>query len=106
MKITENKKSRTLVNIVGVPTLLFVIWQGGHWFAGLFMVLIVLGALELSDLARQQKGNPLTYLLIAGLLILILSQLYDNIVNPTFILMFICLLSLCIEIFRSEKSHY
>jgi phosphatidate cytidylyltransferase len=104
MKITENKKSRTLVNLIGVPALLFVIWHGGYWFAGLFTLLIVLGALELSDLARQQKGNPLTYLLMTGLLCLILSQFYEDVINPTFILMLVCILSLCIEIFRSEEK--
>jgi len=102
MTITENKKSRTLVNLIGVPSLLFVMWQGGYWFVGLFTVLILLGALELSDLARQQKGNPLTYLLTAGLLGLISVQLYDGAIDQISILMLVGLLSLGIEIFRGE----
>ena len=102
MTITENKKSRTLVNLIGVPSLLFVMWQGGYWFVGLFTILILLGALELSDLARQQKGNPLTYLLTAGLLGLISVQLYDGAIDQISILMLVGLLSLGIEIFRGE----
>ena len=99
MAITENKKSRTLVNLIGVPTLLFVMWQGGYWFTGLFTILILLGALELSDLARQQKGNPLTWLLMIGILGLISGSVY---VDRISILMVIGLFSLCIEIFRGE----
>jgi CDP-diglyceride synthetase len=87
MAITENKKSRTLVNLIGVPSLLFVMWQGGYWFVGLFTILILLGALELSDLARQQKGNPLTYLLTTGLLGLILVQFSDGTIDQISILM-------------------
>jgi len=104
MAITENKKSRTLVNLIGVPSLLFVMWQGGYWFVGLFTILILLGALELSDLARQQKGNPLTYLLTTGLLGLILVQLYDGTIDQISILMLVGLLSLSIEIFRGEDK--
>ncbi len=104
MTITENKKSRTLVNLIGVPLLLFVMWQGGYWFVVLFTILILLGALELSDLARQQKGNPLTYLLTAGLLGLISVQLYDGAIDQISILILIGLLSLGIEIFRGEDK--
>ena len=104
MAITENRKSRTFVNLIGVPSLLFVIWQGGYWFVGLFTILILLGALELSDLARQQKGNPLTYLLTAGLLGLISSHLYGGAIDRISILMLVGLLSLGIEIFRGEDK--
>ena len=104
MAITENKKSRTLVNLIGVPSLLFVRWQGGYWFVGLFTAMILLAALELSDLARQQKGNPLTYLLMAGLLGLVSAQLCDGAIDERSILILVGLLSLCIEIFRGEAK--
>ena len=104
MAITENKKSRTLVNLIGVPALLFVMWQGGYWFTGLFTVLILLGALELSDLARQQKGNPLTWLLMIGILGLISANVYVGVLDRISILMVVGLFSLCIEIFRGEAK--
>ena len=104
MAITENKKSRTLVNLIGVPSLLFVMWQGGYWFIGLFTALILLAALELSDLVRQQKGNPLTYLLMAGLIGLIFAQLCEGTIDQISILILVGLLSLCVEIFRGEDK--
>ena len=104
MAITENKKSRTLVNLIGVPSLLFVMWQGGYWFIGLFTALILLAALELSDLVRQQKGNPLTYLLMAGLIGLISAQLCEGAIDQISILILVGLLSLCVEIFRGEDK--
>ena len=104
MAITENKKSRTLVNLIGVPSLLFVMWQGGYWFIGVFTALILLAALELSDLVRQQKGNPLTYLLMAGLIGLISAQLCEGAINQISILILVGLLSLCVEIFRGEDK--
>jgi len=104
MAITENKKSRTLVNLIGVPALLFVMWQGGYWFTGLVTVLILLGALELSDLARQQKGNPLTWLLMIGILGLISANVYVGVLDRISILMVVGLFSLCIEIFRGEAK--
>ena len=104
MAITENKKSRTLVNLIGVPSLLFVMWQGGYWFIGVFTALILLAALELSDLVRQQKGNPLTYLLMAGLIGLIFAQLCEGTIDQISILILVGLLSLCVEIFRGEDK--
>ncbi len=104
MAITENKKSRTLVNLIGVPSLLFVMWQGGYWFIGVFTALILLAALELSDLVRQQKGNPLTYLLMAGLIGLIFAQLCEGAIDQISILILVGLLSLCVEIFRGEDK--
>ena len=104
MAITENKKSRTLVNLIGVPSLLFVMWQGGYWFVGLFTALILLSALELSDLARQQKGNPLTWLLMIGIMGLISANLCDGAVDKISVLMGVGLLSLCIEMFRGEDK--
>ena len=104
MAITENKKSRTLVNLIGVPSLLFVMWQGGYWFIGVFTALILLAALELSDLVRQQKGNPLTYLLMAGLIGLISTQLCEGAIDQISILILVGLLSLCVEIFRGEDK--
>ena len=104
MAITENKKSRTLVNLIGVPSLLFVMWQGGYWFIGVFTALILLAALELSDLVRQQKGNPLTYLLMAGLIGLISVQLCEGAIDQISILILVGLLSLCVEIFRGEDK--
>ena len=104
MQITENSQSRTLVNLIGIPLLLFVIWQGGYWYTGLFTVIILLGALELSNLAQQQKGNPLTLLLIMGLLGLVSAQLCDGTIDQITILMLVGLLSLSIEIFRGEDK--
>jgi len=104
MTITVNKNSRTLVNLIGIPSLLFSMWQGGYWFVGLITALILLGALELSKLARQQKGNPLTWLLMIGILCLISASLCEGAIDKITVLIIVALLSLGIEIFRGEEK--
>jgi len=106
MAITENKQSRTLVNLIGVPLLLFAVWKGGYWFIGPFTALILLGALELSDLARKQNGAPLTWLLMIGIMGLISVNLSDGAVDKNSVLMGVGLLSLCIEIFRGKDKPF
>ncbi len=104
MAITENKKSRTLVNLIGVPSLLFVIWQGGFWFAGLFTALILLGGIELADLAKQHGGNPLKWLLLLGIFSLIYADVSNVPQLKVPLLISIGLCSLFFEIFRGEKK--
>jgi len=106
MAITENKKSRTLVNLIGIPSFLFVIWQGGYWFVGVITILILLGALELSNLAREQKGNPSTILLMFGLLGIVSANLGEGPIDKISVLMIVGLLSLGIEIFRREEKPF
>ena len=81
MAVTQNKKSRTLVNIIGIPSLLFVIWQGSYWFLGLFVILILVAALELVNLSKKQKSNPNVILLLCGLFLLLSSQIFKQLVT-------------------------
>jgi len=104
MAITENKKSRSLVNLIGVPSLLFVMWQGSYWFLGLFTCILLLAAIELSNLARQQGGNPHTYLLSIGLLGILSTYIFSWMPSPHTWIFIIGLMSLFTEVFRGEDK--
>ena len=102
--LKENKKSRTLVNIIGVPFLLFIIWKGSFWFAVPISLLILLSTLELLSLSKIQQAEPIPYLLPVGIILLILNITSIISIDKTSILILICLLTLIIEIFRDKKK--
>ena len=102
--LKENKKSRTLVNIIGVPFLLFIIWKGSFWFTVPISLLILLSTLELLSLSKIQQAEPIPYLLPAGIILLILNITSIISIDKISILILICLLTLIIEIFRDKKK--
>ena len=61
---------RIVTSAVALPILLFVVWQGGWWFAALVALAAGLGAWELSRMAEgwgQRPVIPLAIVLSAGL---------------------------------------
>ena len=102
--LKENKKSRTLVNIIGVPFLLFIIWKGSFWFTVPISLLILLSTLELLSLSKIQQAEPIPYLLPVGIILLILNITSIISIDKISILILICLLTLIIEIFRDKKK--
>ncbi len=66
----KNLLVRITVAVIGIPLLLAIAWQGGTLFLGFVILLIILGLLEFSKLARAQNISPPTFLLIlCGILI-------------------------------------
>ena len=55
---------RILTAAVALPPLLFVVWQGGAWFAALITLAAALGAWELSRMAEGWGQRPLMSLAI------------------------------------------
>ena len=63
-----NKTSRTLVNIIGIPSLLFIIYYGEPLFLLLIGSVMLIGASELLSLSRIKGANPFGLILYLGLL--------------------------------------
>ena len=79
-----NKTSRTLVNVIGIPSLLFIICYGESLFLLLIGAVMLIGASELLSLSRVKEANPFSIILYVGLsVICILHYLHitDNILE-------------------------
>ena len=49
------KKSRTLINIIGLPLILFLVYQGGFLFKCFIYIVSILAIKELSNLTRNKN---------------------------------------------------
>ncbi len=105
--MTDNLRRRMLVNVLGIPGGLALIYIGGIYFAG-FMTIVMLYALfEYYALQRHKGVYPQTWL--GWLLTLVIGYVYytqPHIEFPIVIsyLSFFILVALFIELFRN-KSH-
>ncbi len=73
---------RILTSVVALPLLLFIVWQGGPWFAVLIGLAAGLGAWELSRMAESWGQRPVTP--IAVVLATALAVSYYFIPGPKF----------------------
>ncbi|MBS82552.1 MAG: hypothetical protein CMD65_00260 [Gammaproteobacteria bacterium] len=71
-----NNKSRTLINIIGLPLIISSILLGGYYFGVFIFLVIILGTKEYIDLLNKHSINPSSRLLYFGQLILILLSLF------------------------------
>ena len=106
--MTQNKsKSRTLVNVIGIPCLLGVIWSGGVIFSLFVGIVMSIGAFELCSLSRtDKKSKPLFSILLIGVIgICILYSCCGNYFNyQMYWIIAVVIASMILEIFRKEKS--
>ena len=72
----KNNKSRTLINIIGLPLFISSILLGGYYFGVFIFLVIILGTKEYLDLLNKHSINPSSRLLYFGQLILILLSLF------------------------------
>ena len=63
----KNKTSRTLVNVIGIPSLLYIIYAGGELFILLLASIMLIGAFELISLSKIKKADPFDWILYGGL---------------------------------------
>ena len=73
--MTADKSSRTLVNLIGIPSLLVIIFVGDSFnnlpiFSVFIGIVLYLGAREISTIVEGKKGKPAISLLLFFLVIL------------------------------------
>ena len=73
--MTADKSSRTLVNLIGIPSLLAIIFVGDSFnnlpiFSVFIGIVLYLGAREISTIVEGKKGKPAISLLLFFLVIL------------------------------------
>ena len=73
-----NKTSRTLVNAIGIPSLLFIIYSGNILFLLLIGGVMLIGATELVSLSKKKDADPFTPTLNQGVLGIGLLYYFDK----------------------------
>jgi len=101
--MTKKKTDRTLVNLLGIPGILLLLWLGGVYFALFVTVVMILSLNEFYSINRPRDIHPLYTI---GWIAVILSTGYyyytPDITNTQLIgiLMAIVLIVLVVETFR------
>tara|TARA_B100000519_G_scaffold192116_1_gene193212 strand:- start:403 stop:1218 length:816 start_codon:yes stop_codon:yes gene_type:complete len=101
-----NKTSRTLVNVIGIPSLLFIIYSGGILFLFLFLVIMFIGSTELVSLSKKKGADLFSPTLNQGVLGIGLLYYFDMIDHILPFIMIIMIGVMIIEVFRSSKSPF
>ena len=73
--MAKNNSSRTLVNLLGIPTLLAIIYLGDSFsnipvFSVFIGIILILGTLEISTLSKSKNGQPVISVLLLFLALL------------------------------------
>jgi phosphatidate cytidylyltransferase len=109
--MAKNNSSRTLVNLLGIPTLLAIIYLGDSFsnipvFSVFIGIILILGALEISTLSKSKNEQP-----VISVLLLFLALLQFNRIPgvhweiPIHILMIgLALTTMILEIFRKKET--
>ena len=109
-----NKNSRILVNVIGIPLIIFSIYVGGLFFNLLVSIIILLGTKEFINLSRESGAQISSRLLSLSLILLIIitnyigwitsSQLLQiYIISYYYIIPFV-IIAMIIEIFKKSDS--
>ncbi|MFQ6678310.1 MAG: phosphatidate cytidylyltransferase [Fidelibacterota bacterium] len=104
----KTKKGRTLINALGIPGLLFIIWLGGIYFTILMSVVIVLALNEFYGIYKQKGINasmPLGLVAAAFFIWYYHTDPYINMFTFLQVAIVFTLLSLLIELF-SKKDNF
>ncbi len=108
--MANNNSSRVLVNVVGVPSLLSIIYLGDTLIIPIFSIflsiIIFLAAKEIKPLVEPRGGDPSILTLILFLIILQSCRLFGLDIQRISYSLFVSLLSfaMIVEIFRAKKS--
>ena len=106
-----NKSSRVLVNILGIPSLLAIIFAGDTFnnlpiFSVFIAVVLFLGASEITVLSMEKGSKPIILLLLLFLAILQIDRHPAvNLNIPIYLLILgITLMVMIVEIFRRQEK--
>ena len=109
--MAKNNSSRTLVNLLGIPSLLAIIYLGDSFsnipiFSAFIGVVLFLGAKEIFPLSKQKKGQPVIAVLLLFLALLQIGRIPGiRWEIPIYILLIgIALTAMIVEIFRMKET--
>ena len=94
---------RALINIIGIPTIISIVWLGNWYYFSFIYVVLCLSAIELINLSKHQGARPSIIILLLSITAISINyQLkldsFDYIFLSTGVIAF------SYEIFRNEKK--
>jgi phosphatidate cytidylyltransferase len=95
---------RILTAVVGLPLLIAIIWFGEPWFTILIAIMAVLGSWEFYRMAGKLKIQPITYLGMAWVLLIVLSPHCPYTATIPFLITSAIVISLIWLLFRSPRE--
>jgi len=109
--MAKSNSSRTLVNLLGIPSLLAIIYLGDSFsnipiFSAFIGVVLFLGAKEISPLSKSKKGQPVISVLFLFLALLQIGRIpgiYWEI-HIYILLIGIASTAMTVEIFRKKET--
>jgi len=78
MNLLKNKKQRTLINLIGFPLILFVVYQGSFLFDLFFFIVAILSIKELNELAKLKDYSINTLFLYVSAIFIFFSEYFKN----------------------------
>ncbi len=109
--MAKNNSSRTLVNLLGIPSLLAIIYLGDSFsnipiFSVFIGAVLFLGAKEIPPLSNSKKGQPVISVLFIFLALLQIGRIPGiRWEIPIYILLIgIALTAMIVEIFRKKET--
>ncbi len=109
--MAKNNSSRTLVNLLGIPSLLAIIYLGDSFsnspiFSVFIGAVLFLGAKEIPPLSNSKKGQPVISILFIFLALLQIGRIPGiRWEIPIYILLIgIALTAMIVEIFRKKET--
>ena len=103
MKQKNTQKPRTLINLIGVPCILFIIYQGGILFNFFIYIVILLSIKELGELMNYKDYSINTIFIYSIILLLFLSHYYVYDIR-WYVGLYIFLITCIWEFFRFKKA--
>ena len=101
-----NKTSRTLVNVIGIPSLLFIIYSGDIFFLLLMTGVMLIGATELVSLSRKKEADPFSPTLNQSVLGIGLLYYFNKTDHILPFMMLIMIGVMIVEVFRKSKTPF
>jgi len=101
-----HKTSRTLVNIIGIPSLLFIIYFGDLLFLLLIAGVMFIGSAEFISLSKLKGADPFAPTLNQGVLGIGLLYYFDKMNHILPFMMLIIVGVMIVEVFRKNKSPF
>ncbi len=105
MTDSGGKYSRTLVNVLGVPSILALIILGGPWYSGLILIVMLLGIQELDIFFRKNNSRPLFIPLSIAIIVLAYNFYYSLEMSMEILILLVMIIAI-MEIFRKEKRPF
>ena len=109
--MAKNNSSRIVVNLLGIPSLLAIIYLGDSYsnipvFSVFIGIVLYLGALEIAPLSKMKKGQPAISVLLIFLALLQISRIpgIDWEIPIHILIIGLTLTAMALEIFRKKET--